>query len=45
MKKFTDKSSLTRMAMAAMREAVAEVVRDHQRRGMPLAVWENGKVA
>ena len=31
------------MAMAAMREAVAQVVEEHRREGRPLAVWKNGK--
>lgn len=31
-------------AEKAMKEAVAEVVKDHRRRGEPLAVWRNGKV-
>ena len=31
-------------AEKALKEAVAEVVRDHQRTGDPLAIWRNGKV-
>lgn len=37
-------NSLTRMAVAAMLDAIAKVIKDHRRRGMSLAVWENGKV-
>jgi hypothetical protein len=40
----TGQSSLTRMATAAMQEAIAEVIEDHRRRRMPLSVWEDGKV-
>jgi len=38
-----NKSSLTQKAMQALTEAVAKVVEDHRRRGIPLAVWRNGK--
>ena len=31
-------------AEKALKEAVAEVVRDHQRTGDPLAIWRDGKV-
>ena len=37
------KLSLTQMAMSALTEAVAEVVEDHRRRNIPLAVWRDGK--
>jgi hypothetical protein len=37
------KLSLTQMAMSALTEAVAEVVEDHRRRNIPLAVWRHGK--
>ena len=44
MKKATEsKNSMTRMALKALREAVAEVVEEHRREGRPLAVWRNGK--
>ena len=36
-------SSLTRQATQALTEAVAKVVEDHGRRGIPLAVWRNGR--
>ncbi len=36
--------SLTQMALAAMQDAIANVIEDHRRHGMPLAVWEDGKV-
>jgi fumarate hydratase class II len=36
-------SSLTEMALQALTEAVAKVIEDHHRRGIPLAVWRNGK--
>ena len=38
------KRSMTRMAEAAMRDAIAKVIEDHRRRRMPLSVWEDGKV-
>jgi hypothetical protein len=43
-KALANQSSLTRMATAAMRDAIAEVIEDHRRRRMPLSVWEDGKV-
>jgi hypothetical protein len=36
-------SSLTRKATQALEAAVAKVIEDHRRRGMPLAVWRDGK--
>jgi hypothetical protein len=42
MKKSTQ-SSLTQKAMQALTDAVGKVVEDHRRRGMPLAVWRDGK--
>ncbi len=42
MKKHNE-SSLTLKATQALTEAVAKVVDDHRRRGIPLAVWRNGK--
>ncbi len=42
MKKSTN-PTLTEMAVQAMNDAVAKVVEDHRRRGMPLAVWRNGR--
>jgi hypothetical protein len=41
--KNTNKASLTQKAVQAMTDAVAKVVKDHLRRGRPLAVWRNGK--
>ena len=38
------KNALTRMAEAAMKDAIANVIEDHRRRRMPLSVWEDGKV-
>ena len=35
---------LTEMAMTAMREAVARVMKDHRRRGKPVAIWKDGRV-
>ncbi|MGO8677384.1 MAG: hypothetical protein ACLQVX_16120 [Limisphaerales bacterium] len=35
--------ALTRKAMQAMTEAVAKVVEDHRQRGLPLAVWRDGR--
>ena len=40
----TDRMSLTQMAEAAMKDAIAGVIEDHRRRRMPLSVWEDGKV-
>jgi hypothetical protein len=42
MKKRTE-LSLTEKAIQALTEAVAKVVEDHRRRGIPLAVWRNGR--
>ena len=36
---------LHKNAAKAMRGAVEKVVQDHQRTGIPLAIWKNGKVA
>ena len=33
-----------RKVEAAMKEAVAEVIREHKLKKIPLAVWENGRV-
>ena len=38
-----NESSLTQKAVQALTEAVAKVVEDHRRRGIPLAVWRNGR--
>jgi hypothetical protein len=35
--------SLTEKAMQALIEAVAKTVEEHRRRGIPLAVWRNGR--
>jgi hypothetical protein len=35
--------SLTEKVVAAMRDAMAALVDDHRRRGLPLAVWRDGK--
>ena len=45
MKKPIDIDKLHEMAIAAMREAVDEVIEDHARRGALLAVWRDDKVA
>ena len=37
------RSSLTQKALQALTEAVAKVVEDHRRRGIPLAVWRDGR--
>jgi hypothetical protein len=37
------KNPMTRKALAALREAVAQVVEEHQRDGRPLAEWQDGK--
>jgi hypothetical protein len=36
-------SSLTQNALRALIEAVGKAVEEHRRRGIPLAVWRNGK--
>ena len=38
-----NKSSMTQEALRALTEAVAKAVEDHRRRGIPLAVWRNGR--
>jgi hypothetical protein len=37
--------SLHVKAEKAMKEAVAEVIKDHARTGDPVAIWRDGKVA
>jgi hypothetical protein len=47
MKKDKSKKSrfaLARLAEKALREAVLDAIRDHERTGDPLVVWRNGKV-
>ena len=39
----TPKNPMTRKALTALREAVAQVVEEHRREGRPLAVWQDGK--
>jgi hypothetical protein len=41
--KKSSESSLTTMAMRALTEAVDKAVEEHRRRGVPLAVWRNGR--
>ena len=41
MKKRTQ--TLTQKAMQALTEAVAKAVEEHRRRGIPLAVWRDGR--
>lgn len=36
---------LAKLAEKALKEAVREVIKDHERTGDPLAIWRNGKVA
>jgi len=36
--------TLQQKAFLALKEAVREVVKQHQEAGRPLAVWRNGKV-
>ena len=38
-----NQSSLTQKALQALTKAVAKAVEDHRRRGIPLAVWRNGR--
>ena len=35
--------TLTQKAMQALIEAVAKAMEEHRRRGIPLAVWRNGR--
>jgi len=37
------KNSMTRKALTALHEAVAQVVAEHRRDGRPLAIWQDGK--
>jgi len=37
------KNSMTRKALTALQEAVAQVVAEHRRDGRPLAIWQDGK--
>ena len=43
MMKKRKESSLTQKALQALTEGVAKAVEDHRRRGIPLAVWRNGR--
>jgi len=36
-------NSMTRNALTALQEAVAQVVAEHRRDGRPLAIWQDGK--
>jgi len=36
-------ASLTQKALQALTKAVAKAVEEHRRRGIPLAVWRNGR--
>lgn len=36
--------TLGEMAVAALRKAVARVVEEHRKQGLPLATWKDGKV-
>jgi hypothetical protein len=36
-------ASLTQKALQALREAVAQAAEEHRRRGIPLAVWRDGR--
>jgi len=36
--------SLQDKALAAMKKAVKKVIADHKKAGLPLVVWEDGKV-
>jgi len=42
-RKMRTELSLTQKAMQALTEAVAKVVEDHRKRGIPLAIWRNGR--
>ena len=35
--------SMTENAIRALSDAVGKIVEDHRRRGIPLAVWRDGK--
>ena len=36
--------ALANLAELALKEAVREAIKDHERTGDPIAVWRNGKV-
>jgi hypothetical protein len=38
------KPALIRNAELAMKQAVAEVMREHRKHGFPIAIWRDGKV-
>ncbi len=38
-----NKLTMTQEALRALTEAVAKAVEDHRRRGIPVAVWRNGR--
>jgi hypothetical protein len=40
----TPRGLLREEALQALREAVADVIAEHKRLGMPLVVWRDGKV-
>ncbi|HLD73560.1 MAG TPA: hypothetical protein VJB34_01505 [Bdellovibrionota bacterium] len=45
MKKRTNKKlTLGQKAEKALKEAVQDVIQDHQKSGLPLVVWKNSKV-
>jgi hypothetical protein len=37
------KNPMTRKALTALQDAVAQVVEKHRRDGRPLAIWQDGK--
>ncbi len=39
-----DPFALAKMAEKALQEAVYDTFKDHARAGVPVAIWENGKV-
>jgi hypothetical protein len=41
--KKSSKSSLTQKATQALKDSVAKAIEEHRRRGIPLAVWRDGK--
>jgi hypothetical protein len=44
MKKIKGSSLWVNQAHEAFRKAVAEAISEHRRRGVPIAIWRNGKV-
>jgi len=44
-KKAGHKVSLEEMALKALKEAVSEAIKDHEKTGDPIVIYRNGKIA